>query len=201
MFPIYTDPNKTLLLLKAHEVHSAGCAPASTGKRYLKWQDDAAWRVAQGTIPSCERRTSSARSCCVSPTSYIGWNGDKPLFSDVRVRTAMTLALNRQDIIDNIYVGFGKLATGPYPRRHTRYNDPDVDRLDFDLDAARSAARRSGLGGQRRGRAAGLRDLSLGDGDAREPFEFTLLILRLLSRVRVLGERLQGGSAQDRRAS
>ena len=75
--------------------------------------------------------------------SYLGWNGDKPLFADQRVRTAMTLAFNREEIIENIYVGFGKLATGPYLST-TPYNDPDVDPLHFDLDRAAALLKEAG---------------------------------------------------------
>ena len=47
---------------------------------------------------------------------YIGWNmdGSNPFFSDKRVRQAMTLALNRQGIVDKALDGHGVLASGPF---------------------------------------------------------------------------------------
>ena len=46
--------------------------------------------------------------------SYIGWNLRKPFFSDKRVRRAMTHLVNRQEILDNILYGLGKIVTGTF---------------------------------------------------------------------------------------
>jgi peptide/nickel transport system substrate-binding protein len=170
VFPIYTDANRTLLLLKAHEVHVGWLRPSQYREEVLKWQDRprSEWpqnsAFLNGDI-QCEKLLRFAYS-------YIGWNGDKPLFADARVRTAMTLALNRRDIIDNIYVGFGKLATGPYLAA-TGYNDPDVDLLDFDLPRAAALLAEAGWEDTN---ADGLLDFDLNGEGVRVPFEFTLLI-------------------------
>ncbi|BCW94195.1 MAG: ABC transporter substrate-binding protein [Thermoanaerobaculum sp.] len=46
---------------------------------------------------------------------YIGWNNRRPPLSDRRVRRALTLAINRQAIVDTVYWGFARLAKGPIP--------------------------------------------------------------------------------------
>lgn len=69
--------------------------------------------------------------------SYIGWNADgsNPFFTDARVRRAMTYALNRKSILENIYKGLGKLATGPfYPLSWA--HDNSIEPYPFDLDKA-----------------------------------------------------------------
>ncbi|MCS7182322.1 MAG: ABC transporter substrate-binding protein [Thermoanaerobaculum sp.] len=46
---------------------------------------------------------------------YIGWNNRRPPLSDRRVRRALTLAINRQAIVDTVYWGFARPARGPIP--------------------------------------------------------------------------------------
>jgi peptide/nickel transport system substrate-binding protein len=54
---------------------------------------------------------------------FVAWNVRRPLFSDVRVRQAMTLAMNRQEIVDAIYGRFGKVATSPIISTVWAYDD------------------------------------------------------------------------------
>ncbi|MEC9443428.1 MAG: ABC transporter substrate-binding protein [Myxococcota bacterium] len=68
---------------------------------------------------------------------YIGWNADRPMFADKRVRRAMTHAFNRQAIVDNVFFKLGTIQTGPYYYKHPA-NDPSVQPLGFDLDKARA---------------------------------------------------------------
>ncbi len=67
---------------------------------------------------------------------YIGWNADKTLFSDKRVRRAMTHALNRRELIENVLHGLGELQTGPFYYDHPA-NNPNVEPYEFDLDRSR----------------------------------------------------------------
>lgn len=45
---------------------------------------------------------------------YIAWNMEKPLFKSKKVRQAMTLAIDRRAIIQNIINGLGVECTGPF---------------------------------------------------------------------------------------
>lgn len=47
---------------------------------------------------------------------YIGWNNQRAPFTDARVRRAMTLAINRQEVIDALLFGHGQTAVGPIPQ-------------------------------------------------------------------------------------
>jgi peptide/nickel transport system substrate-binding protein len=102
--------------------------------------------------------------------SYIGWNADKPLFSDRKVRTAMTLALDRKRLVETVFVGLGSVACGPYlPSRG--HLDPELKPLPFDLERARSLLNEAGWSDTD---GDGLLDKVL--SGRRTPFEFTLLI-------------------------
>jgi peptide/nickel transport system substrate-binding protein len=74
---------------------------------------------------------------------YIGWNMDKPLFSDKRVRLAMTHALNRQGIIDSVFFGLGEIQTGPYYYKHPA-TDPAIEAYAFDLQKAAALLEEAG---------------------------------------------------------
>ena len=57
--------------------------------------------------------------------TYIGYNLADARFSDLRVRQAINLAIDKQAIIDGILFGLGAVATGPYPKESWAY-DPSV---------------------------------------------------------------------------
>ena len=47
--------------------------------------------------------------------TFFAWNNTRPLFQDARVRRAMTMGVNRQQIIDGLLQGFAVPATGMIP--------------------------------------------------------------------------------------
>lgn len=67
---------------------------------------------------------------------YIGWNLENPLFKDVRVRKALTMAIDRQAIIQNVVYGLGSLCTGPFVPQSWAYNK-DVKPLPYDPAGAK----------------------------------------------------------------
>lgn len=46
--------------------------------------------------------------------SYMGYNLKDPRFADVRVRRALTHAINKEEIIKGVLLGYGTPATGPF---------------------------------------------------------------------------------------
>ncbi|MDM8560225.1 ABC transporter substrate-binding protein [Candidatus Parabeggiatoa sp. HSG14] len=53
---------------------------------------------------------------------YIGYNNRRPLFVDKRVRQALGMAINADEIIEYILYGEGEKITGPYPKSTQWYN-------------------------------------------------------------------------------
>ncbi|MCG3203385.1 MAG: Oligopeptide-binding protein AppA [Elusimicrobia bacterium] len=68
---------------------------------------------------------------------YVAFNLTHSLFSDIRVRQAISESINRQEIIDGVYQGLAVPATGPFPPTSWAYN-PNVKVPAYDLEAAKN---------------------------------------------------------------
>jgi peptide/nickel transport system substrate-binding protein len=67
----------------------------------------------------------------------IGWNERRELFKDVRVRRALTRAIDRQGIIDGVLYGYGEIANSTVPSFFWNY-DPEAGKdLTYDPEAAK----------------------------------------------------------------
>ena len=71
--------------------------------------------------------------------TFIGWNSRRPQLADKRVRQALTIGTNRQEIVDALLQGYGRVANGSVPPFHWAH-DPSVAReaMAYDQDAARA---------------------------------------------------------------
>jgi ABC-type transport system substrate-binding protein len=75
--------------------------------------------------------------------SYIGYNMRNPLFADRRVRRALGMAINVDEIIKYLLYGEGKQVTGPFPQNTEWYN-PQVKPLPYDPEGARRLLAQAG---------------------------------------------------------
>ncbi len=57
-----------------------------------------------------------------SAYTYLGFNLKSPLFSDVRVRRAINLAIDKEEIVRGVLAGLGQAANGPYKPGTWQYN-------------------------------------------------------------------------------
>jgi len=75
--------------------------------------------------------------------SYLGYNLRRPMFQDKRVRQALSYAINKQELIDGVLMGYGVAATGPYKPDTWVYN-PDVPRYDYSPEKAKALLAEAG---------------------------------------------------------
>ena len=100
-----------------------------------------------------------------SSYSYIGYNEKVPCFADAKTRRALTMLIDREEILDKLMYGCGRVAKGPF-KPGSPFSDPALAPLPYDPEQAKRLLRE-----------AGWRD-SDGDGilerDGRK-FSFTML--------------------------
>lgn len=97
---------------------------------------------------------------------FIVWNARRPMFDDARVRRALTMAIDRQGIVDAVQEGQGTVAAGPVGPWHWAWDTADRP-LPHAPDSARALLA-----------AAGWAD-SDGDGvrdRGGRPFRFTMYV-------------------------
>ena len=75
--------------------------------------------------------------------TYMGYNLTNPLFTDVRVRQALSYAINRQSIIDGVLLGLGKPCTGPFSYVSWAYN-PKAKSYNYDPELAKKMLGKEG---------------------------------------------------------
>lgn len=68
--------------------------------------------------------------------SYIGWNLTKPLFQSKKVRHALTMAIDRQEIINALFFEFGEVCKGPVSPIIWAFN-PELPAFPFDPSKAK----------------------------------------------------------------
>lgn len=77
---------------------------------------------------------------------YLAYNTEKEPYTDVRVRKALNMAINKDAIIDAVFQGAGKKATNPIPPTIWSYNTATVDDP-YDPDAAKKMLDEAGVSG------------------------------------------------------
>lgn len=75
---------------------------------------------------------------------YLHFNTEKKPFDDVKVRQALSYAINKDAIIDSVYQGSGEKAKNPIPPTMWSYND-DVKDYDYDPEKAKALLKEAGL--------------------------------------------------------
>ena len=68
--------------------------------------------------------------------TYLGWNLRNPLFESKKVRQALTMAINRQEMIDSLLLEFGRVPKSPILPIIWAHN-PNLPDLPYDPEKAR----------------------------------------------------------------
>jgi peptide/nickel transport system substrate-binding protein len=97
--------------------------------------------------------------------TYLGYNLKDWKFQDVRVRQAISHAIDKEEIIEGVQLGLGLIATGPY-KPDTLWYNPNVPKYPYDPERAKKLLTEAGW------KREGKNGLLQKDG---KPFEFTIL--------------------------
>ena len=84
------------------------------------------------------------KSLVTEPTyTFIAWNNKNPLFADKKVRWALSYAIDRQSIINNIIYGMGTAVQSPVFIKSKYYNN-DLKVIPYDPEKARQLLTEAG---------------------------------------------------------
>ena len=75
--------------------------------------------------------------------TFVAWNTRRPRLQDARVRRALTMAVDRQAVVDALLRGYGTLARSGIPPFHWAF-DGDLEGLEHDPAGARVLLDRAG---------------------------------------------------------
>lgn len=104
--------------------------------------------------------------------SYVGYNLQRPLFQDREVRLALTYLIDRERILDEVYMGLGYLISGPFVP-HSPYYNHNVKPIPYDPDKARAILAKAGWEDTD---GDGILDKDYDGSGKRKPFQFTFII-------------------------
>jgi peptide/nickel transport system substrate-binding protein len=75
---------------------------------------------------------------------YLGFNLKHKPFDDVRVRKAINYAIDKQEIIDGVYLGLGINIASPY-KPGTRWSNPNLQPYPYDPEKAKMLLKEAGF--------------------------------------------------------
>ena len=76
--------------------------------------------------------------------TYLGFNLKHKPFDDIRVRKAINYAIDKQEIIDGVYLGLGINISSPY-KPGTRWSNPTLKPYSYDPEKARALLKEAGF--------------------------------------------------------
>ncbi|MBN2869354.1 MAG: peptide-binding protein [Campylobacterales bacterium] len=129
VFHIIADPMTRFLMLKSNQIDVSSLEPMQ-----FERQLDGAFhkRFKMLELPS-------------HSYTYLGFNLRLKKFKDPRVREALSLAVDRQSLIDLLFLGHGKVCTGPFLPGSKGFNDA-LKPPKRDLAKARALLKAAGYG-------------------------------------------------------
>jgi len=129
MFHVIPDPMTRFLMLKSGQL-DIGSLEAMQFERQV--------------APEFFKRFRSFEEISHSYT-YLGFNLRLEKFKDPRVRRALSLAIDRQELVDILFLGHGTVCTGPFLPGGAAFN-AEVKAPSPDLEAARRLLQDAGYG-------------------------------------------------------
>ncbi len=150
VYRIIPDPATMFLELKAGGLDFAGLTPLQYKRQTETYK---------------MRRDFRKYKYLAFAYTYLGYNLKDEKFKDVRVRQAISYAIDKNEIIQGVLLGLGLKATGPY-KPDTQWYNPKVKKYPHDVEKAKTLLAKAGW------RASEKDGKLQKDG---KPFEFTIL--------------------------
>ncbi len=150
VYRIIPDPATMFLELKAGGLDFAGLTPLQYKRQTETYK---------------MRRDFRKYKYLAFAYTYLGYNLKDEKFKDVRVRQAISYAIDKNEIIQGVLLGLGLKATGPY-KPDTQWYNPKVKKYPHDVEKAKTLLAKAGW------RASEKDGRLQKDG---KPFEFTIL--------------------------
>lgn len=75
--------------------------------------------------------------------TYLGFNLENPKFKDIKVRQALSLAINRQELVDILFFGYGEVCNGPFMPDSFAYNE-EIKETKQNLQKAKELLKEAG---------------------------------------------------------
>ena len=128
IYRIIPDPASMFLELQTQGVDSTGLTPL----QYRKQTDTDVFK-------------RSFQKFCYPAFgyTYMGYNLNDQRFKDKRVRLAISYAVDKQEIIDGVLLGLGRVCTGPFVPESWAYNK-DVESIPYNPQKAKQLLREAG---------------------------------------------------------
>ncbi len=139
LYKFLPDPNTSFLYLKQKKLDIGGLTPMQVSRQI---DDDFKKKFEILNSPSFG-------------FSYLGFNLENPKFKDIKVRQALSLAIDRQELVDILFFGYAKVCNGPFMPGSFAYNDKIIETKQ-DLEKAKQLLKEAGY-------------------DEKNPFSFELI--------------------------
>lgn len=133
------DPSTQFLMLRSHKLDVGALTPLQ-----LERQIDSGFRDFYDIYEKISQSYT-----------YLGFNLKDPKFQDPRVREALSLAIDRQELVDILFFGHGRVCTGPFMPGTFAFNEA-VKAPTQDLKRAKALLKEAGY-------------------DAKHPFTFEIV--------------------------
>jgi peptide/nickel transport system substrate-binding protein len=127
LYKFLPDPNTSFLYLKQKKLDIGGLTPIQIDRQI---DDDFKNKFTIIQKPSFAY-------------SYLGFNLKNEKFKDIRIRQALSLAVNRQEMVDILFFGYGKICNGPFLPDSFAYNE-NVKPIIQDINKAKALLKEAG---------------------------------------------------------
>jgi ABC-type transport system substrate-binding protein len=157
---VVKDNERRILMFKKGELDFFSMSPTQYRKEVQEGEENSPFRNGDFVLTKFLRLAYR----------YVGWNLKSDLFKDKRVRRAMTHGFDRKRIVEEVWVGLGKVVTGGFFYDSPAY-DKSIEPYPFDLEKAKALLDEAGWIDTNKD---GVRDKVI--GGEKKKFQFRLFI-------------------------